>query len=267
MKRFTNCMLGLCFAVVAVLLPMRGFAQTSIVIEGGTLIDGNGGAPVPDSVVIIQGNKIAAVSRKGQATYPANAQVIKADGKFILPGLIDAQVSYSWPFGEAMLINGVTSTIDIGNGGEVAVAHRDGVTLGRIRGPRTFTSIAHINGVPEPRWSTGFESALTPAHVPKIRRGNPGNGEETHRHGRGLHQFPGRQSSARLLQGGRRRSAQSRKGRADALLRAARVSEGCRRIGNCRNHALGRDCFCGRQGKAHEGPRRRRRTRSVRRDG
>jgi hypothetical protein len=167
MKKVTNCMLGLRFAGLLALLPMHAFAQTPVVIEGGTLIDGNGGAPVPDSVVIIQGNKIAAVSRKGQVSYPANAQVIKADGKFVLPGLIDAQVSYSWPFGEAMLLNGVTSTLDIGNGGEVTIPHRDGVLLGRIRGPRTFTSISHINGVPEPRWSTGFESPLTPAHVPK----------------------------------------------------------------------------------------------------
>jgi hypothetical protein len=148
-------------------LPKGASGQAPIVIEGGTLIDGNGGAPVPDSVVIIQGNKIAAVSRKGQAQYPANAQIIKADGKFVLPGLIDGQVSYSWPFGEAMLINGVTSTIDIGNGGEVTVAQRQGVLAGKIRGPRTFTSISHINGVPEPRWSTGLESPLTPAHVPK----------------------------------------------------------------------------------------------------
>jgi len=146
---------------------MGALAQAPIVIEGGTLIDGNGGAAVPDSVVVIQGNKITAVSRKGQVTYPANAQIIKADGKFVLPGLIDAQVSYSWPFGEAMLLNGVTSTLDIGNGGEVTVAHRQGVLAGKIRGPRTFTSISHINGVPEPRWSTGFESSLTPARVPK----------------------------------------------------------------------------------------------------
>jgi hypothetical protein len=155
------------FIALAALLPAAIFAQNALVIEGGTLIDGNGGAPAADSVVIIQGNKITAVSRKGQATYPPGAQVIKADGKFVLPGLIDAQVSYSWPFGEAMLIHGVTSTIDIGNGAEVSVAHAAGVRLGKIRGPRTFTSIAYINGVPEARFSTGFESPLTAGHVPK----------------------------------------------------------------------------------------------------
>jgi predicted amidohydrolase len=153
--------------LTVLMLPICARSQTALVIEGATLIDGNGGAPVPDSVILIQGNKIAAVSRKGQLNYPPNVQVIKADGKFVLPGLIDSQVSYSWPFGEAMLINGVTSTLDIGNGGEVTVAHRQGVLVGKIRGPRTFTSISHINGVPEPRWSTGMESPLTPARVPK----------------------------------------------------------------------------------------------------
>src|SRR6266700_1094456 len=171
MKKSSRAALSACAVVLLGIFARVGLAQTQVspplVIEGGTLIDGNGAAPVRDSVVVIQGNKITAVSRKGQVTYPANAQIIKADGKFVLPGLIDAQVSYSWPFGEAMLLNGVTSTLDIGNGGEVTVAHRQGGLAGKIRGPRTFTSISHINGVPEPRWSTGFESALTPARVPK----------------------------------------------------------------------------------------------------
>jgi len=62
-------------------------APAALVIEGGTLIDGNGGTPLPNSVIIIEGNRISTVGRKGQANYPANSQVIKADGKFIVPGL------------------------------------------------------------------------------------------------------------------------------------------------------------------------------------
>ena len=48
----------------------------TLVVEGATLIDGNGGTPVPDSVVVVSGNKISAVGRKGQVTVPANARVI-----------------------------------------------------------------------------------------------------------------------------------------------------------------------------------------------
>src|SRR6266446_6826180 len=37
--------------------------QQVLVIQGGTLIDGNGGAPVPNSAIVIQGNRISAVGR------------------------------------------------------------------------------------------------------------------------------------------------------------------------------------------------------------
>ena len=89
MKKPTRTLVTLAFVFLSGLivhLAAQG-QQPALVIEGGTLIDGNGGAPVPDAVVIIQGNRITSVSRKGQASYPPNAQILKADGKFILPGL------------------------------------------------------------------------------------------------------------------------------------------------------------------------------------
>lgn len=99
----------LLFAVFGGLRSARSQQAPALVIEGGTLIDGNGGTPLPDSEVVIQGSRIASVSRKGQAPYPANAWIIKADGKYVLPGLFDSQNSYSWYFGEAMLNHGITS--------------------------------------------------------------------------------------------------------------------------------------------------------------
>jgi hypothetical protein len=140
-------------------------AQPALVIEGGTLIDGNGGAPVRDAVVIIQGNRITAVSRKGQASYPANARVINADGKFILPGLWDSQTIYNWYYGELMLNHGITSTIGIGNGGEIAVAHREAILKGKVRGPRPFTGVSRI--VTRNNNDTGLETILTPNRAPK----------------------------------------------------------------------------------------------------
>jgi len=38
----------------------------ALVIDGGTLIDGNGGALVPGAVVVIQGTKITTVGRNVQ---------------------------------------------------------------------------------------------------------------------------------------------------------------------------------------------------------
>ena len=64
----------------------------AIVIEGGTLIDGGGGAPVRNSVVVIEGTRIAAVGARGDVSYPPQARIIQADGMTILPGFIDAHV-------------------------------------------------------------------------------------------------------------------------------------------------------------------------------
>src|SRR5215469_763013 len=148
-------------------LPAYPQQPATLVIEGGTLIDGNGGTPLRDGVVVIEGNKIATVSRKGQVTYPTNAWIINADGKYVLPGLFDSQNSYSWYFGEAMLNHGITSTIDVGTTGETAVPYRDAVFHEKVRGPRTFTGVSRLSVNPNPLVSTGLENPLTHTRVPK----------------------------------------------------------------------------------------------------
>jgi len=173
MKKSSRAALSACAVVLLGIFARVGLAQTQVspplVIEGGTLIDGNGAAPVRDSVVVIQGNKITAVSRKGQVTYPPNAKIINAGGKFVLPGLFDSQVSNSWYFGEAQLLHGVTSTIDVGTGGEPSVPYRDAAMHGKIIAPRGFTGISRFQTVPTGEWAawTGLESILTPSYPPK----------------------------------------------------------------------------------------------------
>ena len=112
--------------------------------------------------------RITSVSRKGQAAaYPANAWVIKADGKYVLPGLFDSQNSYSWYFGEAMLNHGVTSTIDVGTTGETAVPYRDAVFHGKTKGPRAFTGVSRLSVNANALVATGLENPLTHTRVPK----------------------------------------------------------------------------------------------------
>src|SRR5262245_1004818 len=170
------CLLAiLVFTIITIFAGLtreRAQAQSAnqnggLVIEGGTLIDGNGGAPVRDAVVVIEGNKITAVATKGKVNYPANATIIRADGKFILPGLFDSQNSYSWYFGEAMLNHGVTSTIDVGTTGETAVPYREAVFREKARGPRTFTGISRLSVNPNALVNTGLENPLTHTRVPK----------------------------------------------------------------------------------------------------
>jgi len=102
-----------------------------VVIDGGTLIDGNGGAPIRDVQIVVRGNRIAAIGRRGAAT-PAGARVIAGDGKFIIPGLWDSQLNFYSHHGEAMLNHGVTSFVGLGNNGEVGVFMHEGVLKGRV---------------------------------------------------------------------------------------------------------------------------------------
>jgi imidazolonepropionase-like amidohydrolase len=65
-----------------------------LVILGGTLIDGTDRAPMKDSIILLSMGKITAVGKQGQIAIPRNAQVINAQGKWIVPGLIDAHVHF-----------------------------------------------------------------------------------------------------------------------------------------------------------------------------
>ncbi|OFW44221.1 MAG: hypothetical protein A3J28_18125 [Acidobacteria bacterium RIFCSPLOWO2_12_FULL_60_22] len=144
------CLRSLLSIASVVLIAMVGWAQRqeppALVIEGGTLIDGNGGQPVQDALIIIRGNRIETVSRKGQASYPADAQVLRADGKFILPGLMDAHCHYGEWMPELMLNHGVTSVFEVGGGGEVVLAQREAIQRGKIPGPRIFLAVGSIAG-------------------------------------------------------------------------------------------------------------------------
>ncbi|HWZ29652.1 MAG TPA: hypothetical protein VNX15_13870, partial [Gemmatimonadales bacterium] len=60
-----------------------------IALEGATLIDGSGGPPVRDALVLIRGGRIEAVSQVNEIHVPRGAQRISLIGKTIIPGLID----------------------------------------------------------------------------------------------------------------------------------------------------------------------------------
>ena len=62
------------------------------VLKGALLIDGNGGTPVNDSVLIIKGERIEAVKKAREVTIPTGARLVDVSGMTILPGLIDAHV-------------------------------------------------------------------------------------------------------------------------------------------------------------------------------
>jgi hypothetical protein len=120
--------------------------QQSIAIQGGTLIDGNGGDPLPNSVVVITDDRITAVGTAGEVPIPDGAQIIDASGKWVLPGLIDAKGNWNWQYGEPNLVWGVTSVIVSGGRNNQGLAERDAINNGVYRGPRLFQTGLTIAG-------------------------------------------------------------------------------------------------------------------------
>src|SRR6266508_3747625 len=56
----------------------------ALVLRGGTLIDGSGGEPVSDAVVVIEEERISRVGQRAQ--FPAPSEVLERDGLTLLPG-------------------------------------------------------------------------------------------------------------------------------------------------------------------------------------
>ena len=60
------------------------------VLTGATLIDGTGAAPVPDAAVVIGDGRVPEAGPRAALAWPADAEVIDARGRTVIPGLIDA---------------------------------------------------------------------------------------------------------------------------------------------------------------------------------
>src|SRR5438094_4611916 len=69
-------------------------AQTRALV-GATVIDGTGRAPIRDGVVVVHDGRLACVGTRSTCAIPAGAAVTNVNGKWIIPGIVDAHVHYS----------------------------------------------------------------------------------------------------------------------------------------------------------------------------
>ena len=80
---------------------MASNGKATMVIRGGTLIDGASHAPIQNEAVVIEGNRIRSVGSLPPDVNLGdveNVQVIDASGRWIMPGLIDAHCHLSFGF-------------------------------------------------------------------------------------------------------------------------------------------------------------------------
>jgi imidazolonepropionase-like amidohydrolase/cyclophilin family peptidyl-prolyl cis-trans isomerase len=74
---------------------MAPAAAQNIAIVGATVIDGNGGAPLHDAVILVSGQRIGAVGTRASVRIPPGATIIDAPGRYVVPGFIDTNVHLS----------------------------------------------------------------------------------------------------------------------------------------------------------------------------
>ena len=129
------------FCAAAALLSQGAQAQ-NLVIQGGTLIDGTGRAPIENSVIVIEGNRIKAVGRSGEVAVPPGSRIVVVNGKTILPGFIDGHCHWESFWGEIYLHLGITTCMEIETqqNGPWALAQKEGTEMGKIRGPRIWAT-------------------------------------------------------------------------------------------------------------------------------
>src|SRR6185437_2715837 len=127
-----------------------------VALVGATIIDGTGAEPVPNGVVVVNG-RFLAVGSSRIVTVPAGAVRIDATGKYVIPGLMDANVhlfldietepliKYEGHYDDLIieaaqiaLRNGVTTVFDTWGPREALVRARTRINSGEAIGSRIF---------------------------------------------------------------------------------------------------------------------------------
>jgi imidazolonepropionase-like amidohydrolase len=167
----------LCLILAIGFLPShtRVRAQTKSIkaLVGGTLIDGYGGTPLRNSVIIIEEERIKAVGQVGMLSIPSGADIISTEGMTVLPGLWDMHVHLminghsdyahwdkTYPpqmekvimpaSAKQLLMAGVTSARDLGGPLQASIAVRDRIRKEDIPGPTLYVSGPFIQHEPYP---------------------------------------------------------------------------------------------------------------------
>ena len=152
--------------------PLPPVGKGVVVLKAARLIDGTGGAPITNAVVVVTDNSITAVGAAGQVRVPANARMIDLGDVTLMPGFIDAHTHLIGrvlgdPAGDtadvrdfesfgailgveharATLMAGFTSVRNVGAAGRFDdMALRKAIDEGWTPGPRIMTA-GHALGI------------------------------------------------------------------------------------------------------------------------
>jgi len=138
-----------------------------LALVGGTLVDGSGGTPLEDSIVLIRGERIERIGTVDTLSVPEDYERVSTEGLTVLPGLWDPHVhllynghpdfahwfaAYADRFedvtipasAEQMLLAGVTSARDLAAPTDDILAVRQRIESGELPGPTLYTAGAAL---------------------------------------------------------------------------------------------------------------------------
>jgi len=143
-------------------------AQAEVrVLRGFTLIDGTGGAPVPNSAMVVDAGRISWVGPVSSLKAPAGAEVVDLTGRFVMPGIVDLHGHLGITDGmtqDAKLFSrqtaerdlkryasyGITTLLSLGLDGDQIFDIRDEQRRSRPTMARVYTAgqgLAYIGGI------------------------------------------------------------------------------------------------------------------------
>ena len=150
------CLLILSVAL-SFLASCSSSGPTTFAITHVTVIDPADSSVSPDSTVIVNKNKIAAVGPSSTTPIPAGATLIDAAGKFLIPGLVDMHLHLTGagePTGSREFIlpllvaNGITTVRDMGGQIGFLKQLRKEIDSRKRLGPQIFFTGPYLDGDP-----------------------------------------------------------------------------------------------------------------------
>lgn len=119
-------------------------------LMGATILDGRGGTPLRDGVILVRGGTIEAVGARENVLIPRGTTEVDVSGSWIIPGLIDAHAHVArWAL-QRYVAYGVTTVRDVHNTADSIFAMSEAADLGSTLSPRIYAAGAMIDGAPAP---------------------------------------------------------------------------------------------------------------------
>lgn len=167
------------------LSPGQAPASRATAIVGASVVNLNGGSALQDAVVVIDGDRITAVGPAANTPVPQGADVIRATGMWISPGLMNMHTHYGLVLpgragaelanesdaalalrmaanARTSLMTGVTTTRSTGESRGADFALRRAIDRGEAVGPRIFTAGQAVHVTGGHGWKAGDEGLDSP---------------------------------------------------------------------------------------------------------